>query len=300
MKYLFIILMFLGFSAYAQQDPLFNQYQFNQLPINPAYAGVNDATSFDLQYRSQWGGVEGAPATAMFSGHTSLNQNKVGVGFVLLSDQIGITTNTHFNLTYAYELEITNRLTLSFGLQTGLLSFQYDFDELNLEDQTDIDFIRADQGFTKFNIGSGLFLSSDRFYIGLSIPQLLEPTEDIGENSGERYNRHFYMTSGLVIDKIQAVKLKPYTIIRSAKNTSLSADVGVNALFADIIWGGFFTRNFKTLGISTFLNLDNGLRVGYSGELISNDLATGFNTHEISLGLDLELFSNQVVAKRNY
>ncbi|MEM7487454.1 MAG: type IX secretion system membrane protein PorP/SprF, partial [Bacteroidota bacterium] len=285
---------------YAQQDPLLSQYQFNQLPVNPAYAGVNDVASFDLQYRSQWGGVEGAPTTVLLSGHSSFFQNQVGLGFSLVHDQVGINTNTDFNLTYAYELEISSDVTLSFGLQTGLMSLQYDFNELTLEDPTDEDFINADDGFTKFNVGTGLFLISERFYLGFSVPRLLKVQEDIGENTGERYNQHYYFTGGLIIDQLSSVVLKPYVVTRISEGASLSADLGVNALFANMIWGGLFTRNFETIGINTFLNLNNGFRLGYTGELVSNDLSSGFNTHEVSLGIDLELFANHVVARRYY
>ncbi|MGD1960846.1 MAG: type IX secretion system membrane protein PorP/SprF [Fulvivirga sp.] len=299
-KTLYLLLVILAHPIYAQQDPLLSQYQFNQLPVNPAYAGVNDVASFDLQYRSQWGGVEGAPTTVLLSGHSSFFQNQVGLGFSLVHDQVGINTNTDFNLTYAYELEVASDVTLSFGLQTGLMSLQYDFNELTLEDPTDEDFINADDGFTKFNVGTGLFLSGERFYLGLSIPRLLKVQEDIGENTGERYNQHYYVTGGLIIDQLSSVVIKPYVVTRISEGASVSADVGVNALFADLIWGGIFTRNFETVGINTFLNLNNGFRLGYTGELVSNDLSSGFNTHEISVGIDLELFSNQVVARRYY
>ncbi|MEO0555696.1 MAG: type IX secretion system membrane protein PorP/SprF [Bacteroidota bacterium] len=299
-KTLYLLLVILAHPIYAQQDPLLSQYQFNQLPVNPAYAGVNDVASFDLQYRSQWGGVEGAPTTVLLSGHSSFFQNQVGLGFSLVHDQVGINTNTDFNLTYAYELEVASDVTLSFGLQTGLMSLQYDFNELTLEDPTDEDFINADDGFTKFNVGTGLFLSNERFYIGLSIPRLLKVQEDIGEKTGERYNQHYYVTGGLIIDQLSSVVLKPYVVTRISEGASVSADIGVNALFADLIWGGIFTRNFETVGINTFLNLNNGIRIGYTGELVSNDLSSGFNTHEVSLGIDLELFSNQVVARRYY
>ncbi len=98
-KVLFILLIVSALPIYAQQDPLLSQYQFNQLPINPAYAGVNDVASFDLQYRSQWGGVEGAPTTILLSGNSSFFQNQVGLGFSLVHDQVGINTNTNLNLT---------------------------------------------------------------------------------------------------------------------------------------------------------------------------------------------------------
>ena len=158
-RILLFIVYFLVLTTYAQQDPLWSQYQFNQLPINPAYAGVNDVTSFDLHYRSQWNGVEGAPNSILLSGQSALVDNQVGLGFVFMHDEVGISTNTNFNLTYAYEVELASNIMLSFGLQTGLLSLQYDFNELTLEEPTDEDFINADDGFTKFNVGTGLFVS---------------------------------------------------------------------------------------------------------------------------------------------
>lgn len=300
-KILLLIVYIVSLSAFAQQDPLFSQYQFNQLPINPAYAGVNQVTSFDLQYRSQWGGIEGAPSTIMVSGNSSFVDNKVGLGFCLINDQLGINTNTDFNISYSYQLDLNLNTRLYFGLQSGLMSFQYDFDKLTLEDPTDEDFVNADDRFTKFNVGAGLFLHHEQYYVGFSIPRLLKIKEDIRENTGERYNQHFYITAGWIWEQSIGLKFKPYTIFRFTEGAKASSDIGISVLFANVLWGGVFTRNFNTAGISAFLNLDNGLRLGYSGEIQSGDAPdAGFNTHEVSLGIDLELFTNQVVSKRNY
>jgi len=287
--------------AYAQQDPLLSQYQFNQLPINPAYAGVNDITSFDLQFRSQWSGVDGAPTTALLSANSSVADNKVGVGFSLIYDEVGINENIEFNLTYAYELDISHNTTLSFGLQSGITSLRYDFARLTLEDFTDDDFVTADDQLSKFNFGTGLFLSSKKYYLGLSIPRLLKLTEEIGPTSAERYNRHYYLTGGIILDPWETIRLKPYTIIRTAESSRISADAGVNALFADVIWGGVFTRNLDVLGLNIYLNLSNGLRIGYTGEITSGSLpSSSFSTHEVSLGIDLKLLENHLIARRYY
>ena len=60
-----VLLLFLTFniSAYAQQDPLFSQYMFNKLVVNPAYAGSREVFTADLLNRYQWVGIEGAPKT---------------------------------------------------------------------------------------------------------------------------------------------------------------------------------------------------------------------------------------------
>ncbi len=57
-----IILAFLisGIHAYAQQDALFSQYMFNQLVINPAYAGSSDVMNITAVGRKQWV-IDGGP-----------------------------------------------------------------------------------------------------------------------------------------------------------------------------------------------------------------------------------------------
>jgi len=288
--------------TYGQQDPLLSSYQFNQLPFNPAYTGTADVTSFDLHYRSQWSGLEGAPQTVFFSGTTSIVENKVGIGFFLLQDKSGIINNTDVNVSFGYELDITNDVTLSFGLQTGVMSIKYDYSALNLEDPTDEDFVAASDGLNKLNFGSGLFISSKNFYVGFSIPKMLKVTEANGASLGERYNRHYYLSAGFILDPIQSVKLKPYVLVRLAEDSPASIELGVNALLVNTLWVGLFTRNLNSIGISTSIGLSNGLRAGYIGELALSDSSpsSGLSTHEITLGIDLALFEKQTVGKRYY
>ncbi len=288
-------------SVYAQQDPLLSQYQFNQMAFNPAYAGVNDVTSFDLHYRSQWTDVDGAPTSIFFSGNTSVFQNKVGLGISLLHDNIGVTKYTNFNMGGAYAIELNSTAKLSFGLQVGLMSLNTDFNDLTLEDPSDEDFVNA-SALSKLNFGTGLFLNSENYYIGFSIPQLLNVTEEVDGNKGDRYNSHIYISGGFIIDHFPSVKLKPYALARITQGAPISIDFGASALFADILWAGLFTRSFNSIGLSVNLNTANNLRIGYTGELItgSSQPSSGFSTHEISIGIDLELFENQAAVRRYY
>lgn len=304
MKKIIFLLSTTLYSAitFGQQDPVIASYQFNQLPVNPGYAGVNDVTSFDLHYRSQWGDVDGAPKSMFISGNTSLIENQLGIGAYLVYDKIGVTKQTRFYAGGAYELEVTNNAILSFGLQVGILSLNYDFGELDLYDPTDEDFINGDDNITKLNFGTGLFFSADNYYVGFSIPQLLKVTEEIDGNTGDRYNRHFYLSGGIILDQFPTIKLKPYTLLRVTEGAPVSIDLGASALFADILWGGLFTRNFNSIGISAFLTTANNLRIGYTGELVTggSQPSSGFSTHEITIGIDLELFENQAAVRRYY
>lgn len=55
MKRLAIILLLLASSeSWAQQDPQFTQYMFNNFYFNPAFAGTDGETRFTAMHRSQW------------------------------------------------------------------------------------------------------------------------------------------------------------------------------------------------------------------------------------------------------
>ncbi|WOK09521.1 PorP/SprF family type IX secretion system membrane protein [Imperialibacter roseus] len=286
--------------CFAQQDALTSTYQLNQLFINPSYAGVNDITSFDLHYRSQWGNLKGAPRTMLLSGNTSLVDNQVGLGVSVQHDNIGVIEKTDINLALGYKIKLDSTYCLSFGLQGGVNALNYNFGKLTLDDPSDEDFVFSGLSYSKPNFGTGIFLSSKNFYLGLSAPRLLKVTQEL-DGGNQRYHRQLYVSSGLIFDKIQAVKLKASTLVRYSADTPLSFDLGASVLMLDAVWAGLYTRSFNTVGINIFFMAEGGLRLGYSGELATNSLApSSFSTHEITLGYDLSLFPKQVPKVRYY
>ncbi len=287
--------------CFSQQDALMSTYQFNQLFFNPAYAGANELTSFDLHYRSQWGNLNGAPRTLLFSGSTSVVDNQVGLGVSILHDNIGVIEKTDLNLTLAYKIDLSESVSLSFGMQGGLNALNYNFTKLNLDDPTDEDFIFSDASFTKPNFGTGMFLTSKNAYLGLSVPRLIKVTEAVNGVVNERYNRHYYFSGGFIIDKIEAIKLKPWALLRIAENAPLSYDVGASVLMANAVWAGLYTRNLNTVGLNLFFVTVEGIRLGFSGEMASNNLASSnFSTYEVSVGYDLRIFDKQEMRLRYY
>ncbi|WP_339812928.1 type IX secretion system membrane protein PorP/SprF [uncultured Imperialibacter sp.] len=293
-------LLFVVQCCLAQQDALMSTYQLNQLFINPSYAGVNDITSFDLHYRSQWGNLKGAPRTMLLSGNTSLVDNQVGLGVSVQHDNIGVIEKTDINLALGYKIRLDSTYSLSFGLQGGVNALNYNFGKLTLDDPSDEDFVFSGLSYSKPNFGTGIFLSSKNFYLGLSAPRLLKVTQEL-DGGNQRYHRQLYVSSGLIFDKIQAVKLKASTLVRYSADTPLSFDLGASVLMLDAVWAGLYTRSFNTVGINIFFMAEGGLRLGYSGELATNSLApSSFSTHEITLGYDLSLFPKQVPKVRYY
>src|SRR5690242_16065930 len=90
--------------SFGQQYPVFTQYYFNELVINPAYAGAHVQFSATAMYRNQWVNFPGAPKTFNFSAHTALLKNKIGVGLMVNHDEIGSYKNDHIYGYYAYKI----------------------------------------------------------------------------------------------------------------------------------------------------------------------------------------------------
>ena len=173
---LFIAIFFSAF-AFAQQDPQYTHYMYNMNVVNPAYATSSDAVlNLGGLYRTQWVGADGAPKTLTFFGHLPVSQ-KVQLGLSLISDEIGngAKKENNFYADFAYVLQFNTTHRLSLGLKAGFTSLQTNFNGFIFESgdaSTDLAFSENVNIF-KPNIGAGAYYFTDKYYVGLSVPNLL-------------------------------------------------------------------------------------------------------------------------------
>lgn len=308
-KVKFTILLILGcgmmFSrSYAQQDPLYSQYHFNQMVINPAYAGINNNTNITAISRLQWLGTEGSPVTNTLSGQTAISENKIGLGALFVQDKLGVANNFEAHFIYTYKINLGLK-TLSFGLQTGIVSVNYSFDDLNLSTSLDPAFQSGNQTGTKPNFGTGIALLGEKFYLGVSVPRILNSKFGDGITSDLRYKRHFYGSFAYLLDLNRAVKMRPSILVRAVEGSPVSYDLSSIFLINDY-WVGISSRNFESVGLMFQLELKSAYRLGYNFELqLTNGLTelntlTQFTTHEFFISIDLALFGAQEVKQRYF
>ncbi|MDZ4714489.1 MAG: type IX secretion system membrane protein PorP/SprF [Cytophagales bacterium] len=281
-------------TANAQQDPIYAQYMNNPLAINPAYAGSNNMFNANIQYRTQWAGIDANPATINFSSHMAVFRNKIGAGLMVIQDKIGDTKNTEFQGVFAYKIQVKDSW-LSFGMQTGFIRYQTDPSMLTIRDPGDPAFNQLTE--TKFNTGVGIMLKSDRYLVGISVPRLLPATVSQGGQSIALYSQNYYLFGSYVMFISQDIRFKPSVLLRATQGTSISADLNASFTFKELYTGGIFTRNFKSYGILAQASFKN-IRFGYVFEL-PGSAATSLNfvSHEVSLGISTALlgFHDQAV-----
>ncbi len=283
---LILIFSLLINEANGQQDPLSSQYLNNYFTINPAYAGTTKDLNLSVGYRTQWAGFAGSPVTANATGHISLAQNKMGLGFSVVEDKIGSNNTTEANLAYAYHIRFKKDLMLSFGLQAGMINYKSDYSSLNLDP--------ADPKFTnisefKPNIGSGIILKNEKFLFSISVPHMLKPTNDATSITTGLYAQNLFVLGAYLLPVSYRIKLKPSVLLRSVSGAPVSVDYGMSMRVDNSYSLGLFTRDFNTMGFMAQINVGDALRFGYVFELPTNkSVGLNFTSHEITFGLRLK------------
>jgi type IX secretion system PorP/SprF family membrane protein len=276
-------------SGVAQQYPVFSQYYFNELVINPAYAGSHVQLSATAMYRNQWVNFPGAPKTFHLTTHTSLLQNKIGVGLMINHDEIGSYKNEHIYANYAYKLHFEDA-TLSMGLQAGINLLGADFSKLDLQhpDGQDPSFYNIINE-VKPNFGAGLYFSKKNFFAGFSVPFILNNAvaKSVGELvGGIKQSRYYFLRGGMILplDRQQNVKINPSVLIRTQEGQPLSFDLNNSFVFYDVFSVGASYRLGDSFITFIDLKLSEKLHFGYSYDWTSSAIR-GFSngTHEFML-----------------
>ncbi len=300
---LIVILILSGAKTFAQYDPMFTQYMNNEMYINPAYAGSRESIAATLLYRNQWVGLEGAPKTETFSIHTPIRNQKIGIGFNLLNEEIGVTHKLSFYGNYAYRMRLGEG-HFSLGLQAGIINYQERFLEIKTADAGDKKFSANTPNLILPNAGFGMYYYQEKYYVGLSIPRLIKNKVDVSQsnmvtNTANSKNWHYFLTGAYVFNLTEDFKLKPSMMIKAVSGAPIELDVNANLLVKDFWWIGAGYRSGDAITFLTSFQLTRQLRFGYSFDYTTSALQNYSNgTHEITLGYDFSFDKKRVITPR--
>jgi type IX secretion system PorP/SprF family membrane protein len=289
-------------SAWSQSDPMFTQYMFNELYINPAYAGSREYLSATALVRQQWMGIDGAPSTQTLSAHKPILNNKIGAGLTFVNESIGVSKRTQLNANAAYRLAM-GRNHLSFGLQLGMASISENLSSLGLVN--DNQFATNTGRKLAPNFGFGTYYLTPTWYAGFSIPRMLQNRLDGSE--GELDNRvnlsawHYFMTAGSIHRINSEIKIKPSLMLKAVKGAPMELDINAMGIFRDRLWAGLGYRTGDAVNLLVGAQINQQLRAGYSYDYTTSDLGN-FNSgsHELMIGYDFNYEKDKVVSPRYF
>ena len=279
---LFVLCNVAGINA--QQDAQYTQYMYNMNVLNPAYAGSKGVPSLGLIGRSQWVGLDGAPNTFTLSYHTPVGR-AVGLGGSVIHDEIGPVTEDNVFVDFSYTIFTSDIGRLAFGLKAGITFL--DVAELNTLDPDPLN-IPIHQ--TSPNFGAGIYYYTDRYYLGLSMPNFLETRhleKDGGVVSSASEKQHIFATAGYVFELSPTLKFKPSTMVKATGGSPLSVDLSANFLLNENVEFGMSYRFDDSISGLIGFNVTDDFRIGYAYDFTTSSFGD-FNqgTHEILLLFD--------------
>ena len=279
--------------AFGQQDPQFSQIMFNQMTINPGFAGSSDMINATAINKIQWVGFDGAPSSTAFSINAPIApfHFKSGVGLSILSDNPGFNKDLGLSLAYAARIK-AGKGTLGIGASGGFINNSLD-PKWNYPDASvDAAIPQGKQSSVSFDLGFGMYYNTENMYFGVSATHLNDAKMNKAANPAH-YTRQFYLNGGYFLNLPNpSWQFNPSVCVVSnliLSDISLSANIKYNKKF----WGGVSYRIGRLgeaitgmLGVELF----NGLKIGYAYEFSMREISNyNDGSHEFMLGYSFTL-----------
>jgi len=219
----------------------YSQYMVNGQVINPAYTGSRDIFSISGSYVKTWSSFPGAPTHQLLSVNSPLKNDKIALGGILGNQKIGAYQSLYASFDYAFRLLLNKNSVLSFGLRATAQQKKEDFNQLYM-DPSDPAFVN--NSVFQPNFGFGIYYYTPRFYLGLSMPQMVtyglsDSTTDGTTMSFNPADYRYMLTAGAIIGK-GGVKWKPSVLFQYFGITK-DTRIDLNSMFLffdDRIWLG--------------------------------------------------------------
>ena len=274
-KYILLLLLIASVSTvFGQSDANYTQFMHNKLAINPAYAGSKEVMSFTALYRNQWAGIEGAPKTYTLNAHTPFFGERCGAGLSIVGDRHGFYETINIGLDYAYRMKMGNSSTLSLGLSGQMEYGKVDFTMIDPAHQDDEDIPMSNEVRLNPNFGLGAYYSHPKFYLGLSVPNLMKTTlyaDDSTVDIGKVRTYHFM--AGYITRLSNAIQFKPAMLISYNPSAPIEVDLNASFLILDQVWIGASYRMGDSVDAMFQYQFSKQLRAGVAVDITTSELS---------------------------
>ncbi|HHG84427.1 MAG TPA: type IX secretion system membrane protein PorP/SprF [Bacteroidetes bacterium] len=285
--FLFVNSLIFPTSVQAQHNPLFSQYMFNGLVLNPAYAGSRDVLSVTGFYRNQWTGFQGAPKSQSFTAHSPLKSEHNNLGLTLAHDQLGVSSHTMLNGSYAYRIDLGQKTgRLAFGIQGGISLLQDRWTEITTDQPGDAVFQANSPTFVVPRVGFGVLYDTRNWFLGASAPFLLDyKGKDYALYVNNSFQfRPYLVTGGWAIRLNPDLVIRPSFLFKYLKHAPEQIDLNANLIIRKSLWLGLSYRSGDALIGMVEFQLTPQLRLGYAYDYSVTELQKYNNgSHEFML-----------------
>ncbi|MDD2637167.1 MAG: type IX secretion system membrane protein PorP/SprF [Bacteroidales bacterium] len=275
-KKIILIISALGFmgTLMAQQIPMYSQYMFNKMLLNPAVAGSEKDIPVQLAVRQQWLGIENGPSTQLLSAHHYFDRYDMGLGAVLFLDRFGHERKLGVIVNYAYIMNVSKETKLAFGLSLQAFQYQLDYTELIAFDELDPNLYSTHQSKFIPESDFGVYMYHDNYFVGISANQMLGLPIKIGgeEIQMTKLVRHFNLIGGYKFQLNTEFELEPSILAKSSFKAPSQLDVNLKGIYQKNYWIG---ASYRTAGdVVAMLGMRfNEFDFGIATDFATSDIA---------------------------
>jgi type IX secretion system PorP/SprF family membrane protein len=298
---LFWVLIIISiFVTKAQQDPQFSLNRFNQLTVNPGFAGSSGLINLSALNRYQWVGFPGAPVTTVFNtdGSFHLIGNNDGIGLSVVSDVIGFEKNISVGLNYSWRTKVGDG-KLGSGISVGLMNKNINPDMTGIEgsDLINLSDPALPQGKASgvlADFGLGFYYQHKNYELALSARHLNQPVLSFDESGRYSLRRHYYMSGNYTLqmanERFEAVP----SFFFKTDATTWQADINMIVQYDKRLWGGAGYRIGDAIIIMAGAELWNGVKFGYSYDMSISALSRyNAGSHEFFIAYAILLYKKR-------
>lgn len=306
LTYLIVFVLVIQANLYAQTGYRFNHYAINTSLFNPASCGVKGYSEVFAGYRGQWSSLKGSPKSILLNASVSAFKSKVGLGLSVLNDEVGISAKREIYASYAYHIKADHSI-FSMGLNFGIENFSENWQNIVTTQPDDPEFPLDNRKFWGINFGLGIHYATKKFFVGASIPKLLEDnylvnTSSFYVPSFNIKSWHYYFTGGYRIPLSFNLELVPTFLIRTVRASPVNLNADLNLYIKGIVLLGAGIRSSNTwVGNIGFSPIENFM-VYYSYDITSfSDFSGKFGaSHEITLAYGFKKVNKKIISPRYF
>lgn len=265
--FLTAIILFSVHNIQAQNDAKLSIFNYNPLLYNPAFAGSADGLSIVGIYSSQWVGFDGAPKTQYLSADTKSLGN-IGYGISLYHDVIGPKKEYNIEGNFAYYIKLDRKYNLVLGVKSGINSYSINRNNLDVyqpgEDISNFD--QESKTSPIFGIGANFY--TNKFFIGLSSPNLIQDRYSNSSGSGLSQRRNYYYTNfGYQFELERDVTLTPALLARITAGAPISVLTSLNLNLRNKYLASVNFDYNSSVGLFAGIQIIDDLKIGYAYDI---------------------------------
>ncbi len=278
-------------SIFGQQTPVFANYSYNSVIINPAHAGFYPDTDITITNRGHLNKIEGSPKNIGLTVNSPTGIENVGLGGGVYGDQVGVTNTTSLFGAYSYKIFFKsdrnrwfdyNPHALSFGITGGVMI--YDENLLELGIQNDPNFAN-NINTTVPTLGAGISYNREHIYIGFSVPNLLGGS--LSSENNINIESTYYLHAGyrFFVTRFEEVMINPSVLIKHVSGAPIQTDFNTKINYKNKFEVGVGYRTNSSMNFLAGFHISNYIKILYNYNKTTKN--TLMDTHGLVLNFRL-------------